>query len=77
MSDFQQMPTLPLGRMILMGLGVALGAIGLFAVVWFGLRALGVDQLIALGLAVCLPPGVMTVVLFFFYFSRANQVPPN
>ncbi|MFZ4816836.1 MAG: hypothetical protein ACOYL5_20035 [Phototrophicaceae bacterium] len=59
-------------QIISYGTAIAIGAITLFGLLWWGLGALGLDQLPRLAFAVCLPPLVMTVALFALYLRRAS-----
>jgi hypothetical protein len=63
--------SLPIGKIVLWGAGVAVGSILVFGGIWFGLGWVGVADLPRLVLAVCTPPGVMTVVLLWVYLRRS------
>ncbi len=70
----QSSPTnnLPVSRMILAGTGIALAAIAVFGLVWFGLGQANVEPLLRLSAAVCVPPAILTVVTLGVYLARAN-----
>jgi hypothetical protein len=60
----------PVNKIIAAGVGIALGSIFLFGAIWLGLGQFGVTDAVRLVLAVCVPPGIMTVVVFYLYFTR-------
>ncbi len=66
-TNENQMPT---STIIAAGIGIALGSIILFGAIWLGLGQLGVGNAVRLVFAVCTPPGIMTVVLLWLYFTR-------
>lgn len=63
---------LPVSRIILAGTGIALAAIIVFGLVWFGLGQADVEPLARLSAAVCLPPAILTVVTIGVYLVRAD-----
>lgn len=66
-------PSLPIGKIAIVGVGIGGGAVVLFAGLWFGLQALGVSQIISLIMAVCAPIVLMTIALFVLYINRAAK----
>ncbi len=59
-------------------MGIAGGVIGVvlivsFAVLWFGLDALGMDVFPRLVIAVCAPPGITAALVGTFLLFRQNQ----
>jgi lipopolysaccharide export LptBFGC system permease protein LptF len=64
----------PTSKIVGAGVGIALGSIFLFGAIWLGLGQLGVADAVRLVLAVCTPPGIMTVVVLWLYFTRRPPV---
>ena len=64
----------PTGKIITAGIGVALGSIFLFGVIWLGLGQLGVGDAVRLILAICIPPALMTVGILWLYVTHRPDV---
>lgn len=73
MSENQNpLQTQPIGKIVMAGIGIAITSILLFGLIWFGLGQADIAQLPRLAAAVCVPPGIMTLITIGLYFQRGK-----
>lgn len=65
--------TLPIKKIVLFGVTLAVGSIVTFGVLWVSLGWLGVANLPRLVVAVCTPPGLMTIASVWLYLKRGQH----
>lgn len=68
--DNQPSTSLPLGKLIFYGVGIATTSILLFGLIWIGLGQLNVNQASRLIAAVCVPPLILTFITLALYFRH-------
>ncbi len=72
MAEQPQSSDFPVGRVVASGTLIAVGALIIFGLLWFGLGAINAAPLARLAVSICVPPALMAIAIIVIYLTRGQ-----